>query len=50
MSDIDKKLEQEIAKINAEYEKKIAAVLDISNDPALEVRRSDSCEGCSGKS
>ena len=37
MSDGDKKLEQEIAKIKADYDKKIAAVLDISSDPALEV-------------
>jgi hypothetical protein len=33
----DKKLEQELARINAEFDKKIAAVLDISSDPALEV-------------
>jgi hypothetical protein len=33
---IDKKYAEEEAKLTAEYEKKRAATLDISNDPALE--------------
>jgi translation initiation factor 3 subunit B len=40
MADVDKKLEVELARINAEFDKRIAAALDISNDAALEV-----CEG-----
>ncbi len=41
MADLDKKLETELARLNAEFDKRIAAVLDISNDAALEVSERD---------
>jgi hypothetical protein len=37
MKAIDDKLEADIAKLNADFDKKIAAAQDISNDPSLEV-------------